>query len=56
MIERFAKNYATKWDNIVNKQNPAQSPLYQAVGGSGKYKEVSEYVRNITELSRRQKQ
>jgi Transglycosylase SLT domain len=52
--ETFAKSYATKWENIVDRSNPSQSPLAQATS-AGKYKEVRQYVDNILELSKRQK-
>ena len=56
--EQFAKNYATKWDNLLNDQDPTQSPLYQAhpTDASRKYVEVRDYANRIYQLSRRQKQ
>ena len=50
--EQFAKNYATRWDNLVNAQNPNESPLRKATSERG-YNEVIYYVQDITNLSRR---
>jgi hypothetical protein len=53
--ENFAKSYATKWDNLVDAENPNESPLRLATS-AGKYREVTNYVDGITTLSKRKRQ